>query len=120
MGKCSRDHLFDAFVAHWFGNEIIHAGCQTAVSILAHCRCGHSNNGYVSTYSLFPADFRRGLQAVHLRHLNIHENQIEIILSPLLQRFQAIPCQRDPVSHLAQHTQGDFLIHQVVFGQQDP
>jgi hypothetical protein len=30
MGKSSDDYLFDDFVAHWFGNEIIHASRQTA------------------------------------------------------------------------------------------
>jgi hypothetical protein len=69
---------------------------------------------------LFPADLRGGLQAAHLRHLDIHENQIEVTSSPLLQSFQAIRSQRDPVSHLARHTHGDFLIHEVVFGQQNP
>ncbi len=118
--KRSRDHLFDDFVTHRFGNKIIHASRQTPIPFLAHRRCGHRNNGYVSTCSLFPADLHSGLQAGHLRHLHIHENQIEITLSPLLESFQTIRCQRDPMSHLAQHTHGDSLIHQVVFGQQDP
>jgi transcriptional regulator with XRE-family HTH domain len=46
-----------------------------------------------------------------------HPLSIKITLSPLLQSVQAIRCQRNPMSHFAQHTHGDFLIHQVVFGQ---
>jgi hypothetical protein len=110
-------HLFDDFVANWFGNEIIHASSQTTVPLLAHGRCGHGNNGYVSPHSLFPADLYGGLQAGHLGHLHIH--QIETTLSPLIQSFEVIGCERDPMSHLAQHTHRDSLIHQVVFSQQD-
>jgi len=46
---CSRDHLFDDLGAYWFGNKIIHAGRQAAVSFLPHRRRGHGNNGHVST-----------------------------------------------------------------------
>ena len=41
----------------------MYAGRQAAVQILAHRRCGHGNNGYVSTDNLFPADLGGGLQA---------------------------------------------------------
>ena len=118
--KRSRNNLFNDLGTHWLGNKIIHARRQTVVPILAHRRCGHGNNGYMRPDRLFPANLFGSLQARHLRHLNIHQNQIEITLSPLLQSFETIRCQRDPVAHLAQHRHGDSLIHQVVFGQQDP
>src|ERR1700760_65472 len=118
--KRSRDHIFDDLVTHWFGNKSIHPGCQTPVSFLAHRRSGHRYYGNVSPRPLFLADLRGSLHTSHLGHLHVHEDQIEIAFSPLLNRFQSIHCQRDPMSHLAQHTHRDSLIHQVVFGQQDP
>jgi hypothetical protein len=32
------NHLFDAFVTDWFGNKVIHAGCEAAVPIVAQRR----------------------------------------------------------------------------------
>jgi hypothetical protein len=82
---CSFDHLFDDFITHRFGNNSIHAGGQAAIPILAHRRCGHGHNGYVNTDRLFPADLVVASRPVISGICTIHENQIQITLSPLFQ-----------------------------------
>ena len=61
---------------HGFGNIIIHAGGQTHFAVALHRVGGHGNDPRVGQFPLqFKlADHSRGLVAVQLRHLAIHQD----------------------------------------------
>jgi hypothetical protein len=67
---------------------------------------------------LGPDRVHRG-KAVHLRHLHVHQHQIEGFTPPRLQRLPAVVRDVDLEAALAQDVQGDALVDRIVLGQQD-
>jgi hypothetical protein len=65
------------------------------------------------------ADQARGLQTVHLRHLDIHQNQLVGGRLCFVQGFQAIDGNIDGQPGTVQQLKGDFAVHRVIFGEQD-
>ncbi len=65
------------------------------------------------------SDATRRFQAVHLRHLNIHEDQIEIV--GRRQRDRLVPRVGDGhvMPPLSQNAHCQLLVERTVFGQQD-
>ena len=69
-----------------------------------------------------PPDHARGFEAVHYRHLDVHQHYV-IVLSASLhlsQRLASVVCDIDLITLLAQDRHDDFLIHQIIFHQQQP
>ena len=84
--------------------------------------CGQSDNGDVRAgLLLFLADDRCCLQPAQLGHLHVHEDEVEGFRWAVQgrQRFTTVDCDYDGVSLLPENGRGQFLIHGVVFGQQD-
>ena len=60
------------------------------------------------------------LDAPHLRHLDVHQDEVEGLAPDRVDRLAAVLRQRDVMAALLQQPDGDSLIDDVVFGQQDP
>ena len=65
------------------------------------------------------ADCGRGLQSVHLGHLYVHQNDVELLRPRGLNRFTAGIDHHNRVAALFENARGKTLIDQVVLGQQD-
>lgn len=59
-----------------FGDVIIHAGGDAAVAFFCGGVGGHGDDGE-RVEAFFRADFGSGLVAVHLGHLEVHEDEVE-------------------------------------------
>ena len=80
----------------------------------------HRNDGYVvSRIPFLLTNGLRRLQAVHLRHLNVHEHHIKGRLLHRIDRLPAVVHQRHGVSLPLQQTNRQALVDRVVFGQED-
>ncbi len=82
---------------------------------------GHGHRGL-----MLPAQRRRlfaqqtdGGFTVHLRHLQIDQQEIPAGCAPALQRLPAVAHHLAAVTQLLQQPSGDLLINQVVLSQQD-
>jgi hypothetical protein len=60
-----------------------------------------------------------GIKAVHFRHLDVHQNEVERLLLQGGQRFLAVGGQADLVPFLRQQNQRQPLIQGVIFHHQD-
>ena len=78
-------HAFDGsakiFTVDGFANIIVHPCLQTPFSISLHRACRHGDDWNVSTSLPLTVPNRfRGLEAVHFRHVNVHEHEVEFFL----------------------------------------
>ena len=68
---------------------------------------------------LLAADHVRGFDAIHLRHLHIHQDQIERLRPPRLYARPPVGGHDHLVARILQDGRGQLLIHHAVFDQQD-
>ncbi len=58
--------------------------------------------------------------AVHDRHLAIHQDDVKSLMSEKVHRSAAVRCVDDPAAHCLKHACGDFLVDRVVLHDQNP
>ena len=80
---------------------------------------GQRDDGNVLAVGFMLADLSRRFVAIHDRHLAIHENQIVSAALPGLECRLPIGRHVDSIAQFLQNAAGDFLIDDIVFGQQD-
>ena len=86
---------------HGLGEVAVHSSAQAAFAVAGHGVGRHRHDADALAGILFAAaDFLGGLEPVHLRHLHIHENDVEARCGPNLQCFAAILRQRYLVAGL--------------------
>src|ERR1043166_596232 len=102
------------------GDIAVHTGRKAALAIALHGIGGQRQDGRITAEGfLHLAQLGSGFEAVHQRHLDIHEDQVERVRAVRIQRFAPVAGTRDAVSAVLQDSTGEFLIDQVVFNQQD-
>ena len=100
------------------GNVRVHAGSGAVDPVLRHCRGGHGDDRqFVSLRQL--ADAACGFEAVHHRHVQVHQHRVERLLLHLLQRLLAVVGQTYAQAGTAQEFACHLLVEFVVFHQQD-
>ena len=112
------DHLEQQIRVNRFGSMFIHTRFETAFAIARHHIGRHGDNRQVSQ----PFDGTDGagrLQAVHQRHLHIHQHQVIGVFLDHVQRLCAIVGETDLAAPVLQEVRCHFLIEQIVFNQQD-
>src|SRR2546428_7745652 len=98
----------------------IHAAIETPLAIPLHCIAGHCNDRNMITGGLFLlSDGSRRLEAVHLGHLNIHEDNIEPVSRKCLQYLFPIICNSNLMPPHLQKFNGHLLIDLVIFGEKN-
>ena len=102
------------------GDVAIHADFEAALAIPLHGMGSHGNNGDVPSGSpLASTDRQRGLEAVHLGHLHVHQHQIERLPIEGRHRLLAAACNHDRVSVLFESSHYQPLIDGVVLGEKN-
>ena len=66
------------------------------------------------------ADAARGVEAVHLGHLDVHQHDVVGLPLERLERLEAVRRDVGAVAQLVEHPERDLLVHGVVLGQEDP
>jgi len=106
-----------------FGDIAVHSGGQAAFAVSLHGVSGNSNDGNVRAGSQFPfADASGSLQAVHFRHLDVHQDDVEVVESiffPEFQGFNAVVRRSDRVPLFLEEFLRQDAIHRIVFGKKD-
>src|SRR6266700_659437 len=86
-----------------FGNVVIHSCLKTTLTVSSHSmRCHGDNRNMGTTYLFFLANLPCHCQAVHLRHLHVHEDQVEFAGLPLRQRLKTIRGHDDSMASFAE------------------
>lgn len=99
---------------------IVHPGSEAAFAITGHDVGRHRQDRGVLS-DVFPlAQQPGGGQAIHHRHLHVHQDQVVVGLGHHLQRDGAIAGDADISADRPQQLQRHLLIELVVFRQQDP
>src|SRR5215207_1347299 len=81
------------------GLEVIHAGCEAALTILFPGASRQGNDGQVSPRGQLPLPNRLyDLEAVQLRHVNVQEQQVKTPLFRQSEDFPAVARQPDAMS----------------------
>ncbi len=65
------------------------------------------------------ANASRGLEPIHDRHLTVHEHQVVSLPVQTVERLLAVIGDLHRTAELREHGLGDFLVHQVIFDQQN-
>ncbi len=112
--------------ADGLADVIIHADGEAFFSVPLHCARGEGDymnwrlprTGLRRVLLLF-ANQPRGLIAVHLGHLVVHEDQAVGNALQGLEHFETIRGSVNRAAHLGHQGEGDLLINNVVLGQQD-
>lgn len=100
---------------------IIHAGIKTALAVLGKDIGGHGNNGHLcrSRRALELANRKACLDAIHKRHLHVHQDQVIRLCPDFFKHCLTIASNIGSQSGRFEQIERHFLINQIVFGQQD-
>src|SRR5581483_76513 len=114
------DDIGECLAAYWFRKVIIHSSGQAALAIAGHRVSSHGDDRNMGIRGAFPPpDFLRGCVSVLYRHLDIHEDQIEWLSSPLVDGFDSINGQYHSVPHLREHRDSQLLVDWAILGHQN-
>ena len=95
----------------------IHAGSKASGAVFEKCigcHCEDGRRGMVRQR----ADQARGFQPVHLRHLHVHQDQVEALARGELDGLNTGVGHLDLQPDQFQQFDRNFLVDRVVFGQQ--
>nr|WP_230625960.1 hypothetical protein [Cupriavidus necator] len=99
------------------GDMVAHAGGQAALAVLGQGVGGHRDHRQAGQARL-GADAARGLEAVHARHLHVHQRQVVGLHRQALQRLHAALRRIGRDAGLLQQVYRDLAVDLVVFHQQ--
>ena len=102
-----------------FADVAIHAGVEAAFPVAGHGVRGHSDDGDVPTGVLFAgANLHRRAQAIHRRHLHIHEDEVESLSRYRRQGGTTVADDLDRMTPTLQHRDCQLLVDEVVLGEE--
>src|SRR5882762_3124761 len=79
---------------NWLGNITIHSRSQESLRIPGHCVRCHGNNGRAATPVLPLPNRKGGINAAEDRHLNVHQDQIELLGAHAVEGYLAVHGER--------------------------
>src|SRR6185369_8087757 len=104
----------------WLGNVFVHSASEIFLPVTPHGMGGHGNDRYMLFGMFFAlANHSGSFQPVHLRHLNIHQHEVE---RALLERVQCLPSRLHchySMSLPLEHPNSDLCVDGIVFGEQN-
>jgi hypothetical protein len=116
-GEPAEEHALQRLGRHRLGDEVVHAGCEAGGLVLVEGVGGHGQDGDVGV-ARQTADLPGRLEAVHDRHLHVHQDQVVVAPGGALDGLLAVVGQVDGEPEIGQHVHGDLLIEWIVLDQQ--
>jgi hypothetical protein len=110
------DQLFDA---DRLADIVVHPCCQAHLPIPLHGVRRHGDHPRLPCAGELPAQRACGLQAVHFRHLHVHQHHVVYLPLERFQRLQAVGRQIRLVAQACQDAECQLLVGGIVLGQQD-
>ena len=103
-----------------FGDVVVHACLQTLLLEAGHGVGGHGHDGCVAVRVAFQfTDPPSRFQAIQFGHLDIHQHEIEGPLPYSIHGFSSVVNYLHGVSHELKQPDGNLLVHQAIFREQD-
>jgi hypothetical protein len=84
---------------------VIHSRIEASFAIASHRMGGHGNDGKIMEPGIGANQPGRG-QAIHHRHLNVHQHEIEWLRQNLIDGVAAVDCNGCPNAKIAEHWVG--------------
>jgi len=100
------------------GESVAHGSTRSAPALSSLMRGQRHNRHVASGHHFSPSDRRSCSEAIHLRHLDVHQDQVYDFLIQQREHLAAVTGHQDGVPALPQNTRGHGLIDRVVFGEQ--
>ena len=89
------------------------------LAVAFHGVRGHRDDGQVGTRRAFGrADQAGRLEPAHLRHLHVHQHDVEVLSLERRERFASVGGDRHGVAAPLEQAGGQPLVDQIVLGQQ--
>ena len=103
---------------HRLGDEIVHARRQAALPVFGKGIGGHGDDRQILPLRQLP-NLPRRRDAVHARHLHVHQHDVEILAGDLGAGFQAIHRRLHLHPGVTQQFKADFEIDRLIIDEQD-
>ena len=114
----AREHLEQGGFLDRLGQVVIHADCEEAFAIARHRMCGQRDDWRRLQVGI-GLDQARRFDPVHLRHLHVHQHEVELLLDHALDRDAAVLGERYVESQAAEQFACHLAIDLVVLGDED-
>ena len=113
--------MAEILAPHRLGEIIVHAGLQAAIPVALHGVGGHGDDRRPGPAVGLAVPNRPGrLEAIHDRHLNIHQHDVERFAIHRRKRLLPVTNNGHMVSQFLQHSDGHPLVDRIVLRQQHP
>ena len=99
---------------------VVHAGREARLAILGQRVRRHRDDVRAALLRPALADPARGVEAVELRHLHVHQDDVVRLPLERLDRLEAVRRDVGAVAEPLEQAERDLLVHRVVLGEQDP
>jgi len=99
-----------------FGEVVIHAGGEAAFAIAEEGVGGEGDDGRAGRAG---ADGGRRGEAVHLRHLAVHEDEVVGVVGGEGDGFETVRGEVDLAAQFLEEQEGERLVDGIVFGDQN-
>lgn len=101
------------------GDVAIHARFFAAIAVAFHGMGRHGDDGDVDTRGFLSlADGASCFEAIEDRHLNVHQDDVELVFGRSVDGELTVADDRDIVPAFFEEKRGEFLVDGVVFGQE--
>jgi hypothetical protein len=98
----------------------VHSGRKAMLAVTIQRMGSERNDRHMSASLLFlTTDFSGGFQSIHLGHLHVHEDHVEMIRLHRGNRLLAVESYLDTMALLLQDLEGEMLIHRTIFCQKN-
>jgi len=106
--------------ANRLGDVSVHARGETVFEVAFEGVGVHGHDGDVGAGEFLAlANEARGLVAVHVGHLDVHEDEVEVAGLPGLDGEKSVGGDGDGEAAFFQEADGEGLIDAIVFGKED-
>src|SRR5262249_47069225 len=101
------------------GDISVHAGLQAALAVAAHRAGRDGHDGHSACAVLESRDLLDGFEAVHLRHVDIHENEVPLLQSEQVDRDATVLGQTRLVAVFLEQARRDPAGDRVVLADEN-
>lgn len=105
--------------ADGFAEVVVHAGGSAGLAVADEGVGGEGDDVGGGAGGGMGAEVAGGFEAVHLGHLDVHEDDVVGLALDGGEDLEAVGGEVGAVAEAGEHVEGDLLVHDVIFGEED-